>query len=97
MSTATLTFTPDGLGHGLYTEAIELSLLGRLTVNRATSIEYDNALQVWRVRDENGLALYTSPSRQTCLDWERQHFNTKEEFIALHARGSNAPADRPAD
>ena len=64
---ASLTFTPDGLGHGLYTEAIDLGLIGALSVARATTIEFDNAAQYWRVRDPDGFALLNSPSRQDCL------------------------------
>ena len=76
---AAITFTPDGTGHGLYTEVIDLSCLGRLRIERATTIEFDNRGQVWRVKDRTGFSLFTSPSRETCLDWERQYFNTREE------------------
>ena len=64
---ASLTFTPDGLGHGPYTEAIDLGLIGTLSVARATTIEFDNQAQYWRVRDPDGSALFNSPSRQECL------------------------------
>jgi len=59
------------LGHGLYTEAIDLTSLGRLKVERATTITFDNRLQVWRVKDRTGFPLFTSPSREACLDWEK--------------------------
>ena len=70
-----LVFTKDGLGHGLYTEAIDLSRIGALSISRATSIEFDNKLQVWRVYDRKEFPLYSSPSRQVCLDWEHDYFN----------------------
>lgn len=70
-----LTFDPDGTVHGLYTEAIDLSTLGRLHINRATHIEFDNALQAWRVRDPAGFPLFTAPTRQQCVAWEEQYFN----------------------
>jgi len=76
---ATLTFKPDGTGHGLYTEAIDLARLGRLRVKRATTITFDNRLQAWRVKDRTGFPLFSSPSRQTCLDWEKEYFNRKDE------------------
>lgn len=76
---ATLTFKPDGTGCGLYTEVIDLTRLGRLRVERATTITFDNRLQVWRVKDRTGFPLFTSPSRETCLDWERQYFTGKDE------------------
>jgi len=75
-----LTFTPDGVGHGLYTEAIDLGQLGSLAVVRATTIEFDNAAQYWRVRDPDGFAMFNSPSRQECLDWERQHLESQEDI-----------------
>ena len=76
---ASIVFKPDGTGHGLYTEVIDLSRLGRLQVERATTIEFDNRLQVWRVKERTGLSLFMSPSRETCLYWERQHFLGEEE------------------
>ena len=75
-----LTFTSDGLGHGLYTEVVDLSLIGELRIERATTIEFDNSAQYWRVRDNTGFAMFNSPSRQKCLDWERQYFNSQEEM-----------------
>jgi len=71
--TATLWVLPDGTCQGLYTEVIDLSLLGRLQVERATSIEFVNSLQAWRVFDRRGRYLYSSPSREVCLAWEQRH------------------------
>jgi len=76
---ASIVFKPDGLGHGLYTEVIDLTSLGRLKVERATTITFDNRLQVWRVKDRTGFPLFTSPSREACLDWEKEYFNRKDE------------------
>jgi hypothetical protein len=75
MTPATLSVGPDGTIQGLYTEAIDLSALGTMEVRRATTIEFDNRLQAWRVFDPDGYCLYCSPSRETCLSWERQHLN----------------------
>ena len=72
---ATLTFTQQGLAHGLYTEVIDLTQLGRLQVRRATTITFDNRRQVWRVKDRTGFALFTSPSREKCLEWEQAYFS----------------------
>ena len=76
----TLTFTPDGSGHGLYTEAVDLDRIGKLSVTRATTIEYDNRAQCWRVYDNTGFAMFNSPSRQECLDWERMHLESQEDM-----------------
>ncbi len=72
---ATLCFRSDGTVQGLYTEVIDLRALGQLRVTRATSIEFDHPCQVWRVFDPGGQMLYSSPSRQLCLEWEQKHLN----------------------
>jgi len=74
-----IVFTPQGQGRCLYTEAIDLSELGKLHIRRATRIEFDNELRAWRVRDMRGFPLYTSPTRQQCLDWEMKYFESKED------------------
>lgn len=73
---STLVFLPNGICRGLYTEAIDLSLLGRLRVERASWIEFDNRLQVWRVRVRGLGEVYCSPSREGCLRWEEQYFES---------------------
>ena len=73
-----ITFTQDGQGHGLYTEAIDLGQIGALAIERATNIEFDNKAQCWRVYDNTGFAMFNSPSRQACLDWERQYLESQE-------------------
>ncbi len=76
---AVLTFNPNGTAEGLYTEAIPLHALGRLGIRRASTIEFDDANQQWVVRSPEGAELYQSPSRQRCLDWEREFFNNRKE------------------
>ena len=76
---AVLTFNPDGTAEGLYTETIPLHTLGRLSVQRASTIEFDHSTQEWVVRSPEGAELYQSPSRQQCLDWERDFFNNRKE------------------
>ena len=75
MTPHVLTFTESGEGHCLYTEAIELAAIGRLSLRRATSIEFDATGQQWEVRDASGALLHAHPSREVCLAWEHQHFN----------------------
>ena len=74
---AVLCFTPDGDGHGLYTEVIDLQTLGSLAVRRATVIEFNIGTQLWEVRhpDDPRAVLFTHRSRQACLDWERLCFD----------------------
>lgn len=75
----TLHILPDGTVHGFYTEAINLTALGTLRVERASTIEFDNPAQVWRVFDRRGRCLHSSPSREDCLGWESEHLNIKED------------------
>jgi hypothetical protein len=75
MITAVLKFDPAGNGHGLFTEAIDLSSLGALEIVRASSIEFNNTAQLWEIRNPAGDLLFSHPSRQSCLDWEQQYFN----------------------
>jgi hypothetical protein len=70
-----VTFTEGGEGHCLYTEAIELGTIGRLSLRRATTIEFNSTNQQWEVRDPVGVLLQTHPSREVCLAWEHRHFN----------------------
>ena len=76
---AVLTFNPDGTAGGLYTEAIPLRELGRLSIRRASTIEFDDAAQQWVVRSPSGTELFRDPARQRCLDWERDFFNNRKE------------------
>ena len=72
----TLTFTPDGRGHCLYGEAIDLQALGPLTCRRASQVEFDDAGQQWQVLTaDRATVRFSSPSRQRCLDWERDNLN----------------------
>ena len=80
MSEVALTFTPDGLGHGLYTEAFDLGQVGPLVIERATHIEFDNSAQSWRVHDDTGFAMFNSRFRQECLDWERRYLESQEDM-----------------
>ena len=74
---AVLRFHADGRGSGLYTEAIDLQVIGSLQVNRASRIEFNASTQQWEVTDLNGIRLFTHPSRQHCLEWERVFFQPK--------------------
>ena len=75
MAEISITVAPDGTVRCLWTEAVPLQELGRLKLQRACSIEFDNHAQAWRVFDAMGDCLYCSPSRETCLAWERRHLD----------------------
>jgi hypothetical protein len=73
-----LIITEAGTCECLYTENIDLSTLGALTVKRATDIAFDNDSQEWKVRDMSGLALFGNCSREICLEWERDYLEQRE-------------------
>lgn len=75
MIAAVLKFDPAGNGHGLFTEAIDLSSLGTLEIVRASSIEFNNSTQQWEFKSADGELHFSHASRQACLDWEHQYFN----------------------
>ena len=70
-----LTFELDGTGRCLHTDAIPLQTLGTLTVQRATTIEFNASTQQWEVKDAAGAILHSNPSRSCCLAWEMDRFN----------------------
>jgi hypothetical protein len=70
----TLRFDPDGSVACLYTEAVDLQLLGRLHVVRATDIRFSDVSQRWEVRcATSGRILHTDPSRAACVAWEHDN------------------------
>lgn len=72
---AVLYFDEDGTGRCFYTEAIPLQELGLLSIQRTTHVEFNENSQCWEVLDLHGESAFQHPSRQACLDWEREYFN----------------------
>jgi hypothetical protein len=72
-TTLTLLALPDGSCQCFYTEAIDLAAIGRLRIKRASTIEFDNPAQLWRLFDRQGRCLFASTSRSECLRWEQQN------------------------
>ncbi len=70
-----LTFDVDGVVRCLHTDAIPLQSIGTLTVQRATTIEFNPTTQKWEVKDAAGVILHSDPSRSCCLAWELDRFN----------------------
>ena len=95
MTDIAITFTPDGIGHGLYTEAIDLGRIGRLAVTRATRIEFDNKAQYWRVYDRTGFPLFSAPTRELCLAWETAYLGALEDRKHELPPGTRAVAAGP--
>ena len=71
---STLRFDASGQVGCLYTEAIDLRSLGKLEVFRATDIRFNRSTQQWDVRcASSGKLLHSDPSREACLQWERNN------------------------
>jgi hypothetical protein len=77
MNTHTISFAPDGIARCLWTEVLPLHELGRLEIQRASTVEFNVAEQTWEVRlaSEPGVVAFSHPSRETCLNWERKTLN----------------------
>jgi hypothetical protein len=76
-SITVITFTPDGTARGLWTEIVPLQELGRLDIQRASTVEFQPSTQKWEVRlaSKPDAVAFSHPSRETCLEWERTTFN----------------------
>ena len=68
----TIIFDPRGTASCLYGETIDLHTLGRLRCTRATEVEFNADTQQWEVRRTRNV-LFSSPSRQACLEWEQHN------------------------
>ena len=78
MANTTLRFSPGGRIDCLFTEVIDLRVLGRLQVVRATDIRFNESTQQWNVHDaDNGQVLFSHPSRNECLRWEHQNLQPR--------------------
>ena len=73
----TLLIQPKGKIHTLYTELLDLTRLGRLTLRRISRIEFNHRRQRWQVLNSRGKRLHSASSRQACLDWEQAHFGVQ--------------------
>lgn len=68
-----ITFATNGTARCLWTEAVPLRELGRLDIQRASTVEFNPTGQVWEVRlaSHPEAVGFAHPSRETCLHWER--------------------------
>ena len=73
MKAVTLRVLADGTVQGLYTELVDLTAIGWLRVERASTIEFDNPAQLWRVFNRHGRCLHSDASHEACLRWEAEH------------------------
>jgi hypothetical protein len=74
MIESVIRFDPQGNGHCLYTEAVDLSTIGPLEITRASTLEFNRSSQKWEVMDLGGQLLFSHRSREVCLKWELQKY-----------------------
>jgi len=69
-----LTVGHDGTVRCLYGELIDLRVLGTLSCERASHIEFDEGSQQWQVLSpDRQTMLFHHPSRAICEAWEHDH------------------------
>lgn len=70
----TLRFATSGPISCLYTEKIDLASLGRLSVVRASEINFNRETQQWDTLDaRTGQLLFSHESRHECVKWEHEN------------------------
>jgi len=78
MNPLIITFNSTGIAQCLYSELIDLSVLGPLALTRISTVEFNPQQQHWEVRQPDGMLLFSHKSRALCLAWEHQHFSGAE-------------------
>ena len=79
MTNHCITFATDGTARTLWTDDLPLHDLGTLTVERASTIEFNLTKQEWEVRlvrkKKPSPVMFSHPSRAECIAWEHRFFN----------------------
>jgi hypothetical protein len=72
----TLEVMPNGTIRCLYTNEVNLAELGRLNINRASHVEFDNHLRRWVVTSaKTEKRLHSAATREEALEWEHQYYS----------------------
>jgi hypothetical protein len=78
---------PDGTVVGLYTDAIDLRVLGHVRAERASIVEWDEAVQAWRARIlATGEVLGPFQRRDEAIDAERRALAARLRIVARPPR-----------
>ena len=78
---------PDGTVVGLYTDAIDLRVLGHVRAERASAVEWDEVAQAWRARIfATGAVLGPFRRRDEAVDAERRALAARLGALALTNR-----------
>ena len=72
-----ITFAPDGTACCLWDEVVPLHELGWLEIQRASTVDFSRSKQLWQVRlaSNPDVVAFSHPSRESCLEWERNTLN----------------------
>lgn len=70
MTKFVLTIGVDGTVTGLYNDRLPYRELGRLSVQRASDVSFDEERQVWIAKTPEGKVLAESPNRDACIKGE---------------------------
>jgi len=65
-----ITINANGSVKGLYSDRLPYRELGPLAIDRASTVEWDAARQVWRAVAPDGKVLAESASRDECIRGE---------------------------
>ena len=78
---------PDGTVVGLYTDAIDLRALGHICAERASAVEWDEAVQAWRATIlATGEVLGSFRRRDDADDAERRALAARLHTLARRPR-----------
>lgn len=73
-----LSFEPDGSVRAVHTDAFPLESLGPMAVRRASTVEFNEAMQEWEVRwPDSPTVVFRNASRSACIAWEVDHLNAR--------------------
>ena len=71
-----LQITPQGGVRMLQDDAVDLRQFGPIKVKRASHVEFDNYVQMWRVKSAKTLRLLKyCPTRAEALAWEKAYYS----------------------
>ena len=75
---ACIHIAPDGTVRCLWTEMLPLAEIGRMEIQRASTVEFNTDSQQWEVRlmGSHGVD-FSHPSRAVCIGWEITTLNQK--------------------
>lgn len=72
-----LQITSTGGIQMLHSDAVNLSLLGKVSVSRASNVEFNNDKQAWFVQSAKTLLILRDDfqTREAALEWEKLYYS----------------------